>query len=48
MVIEGCDTVNMSYKGKEMSVYALAVDKMNDLAILKAEIIPSKVYPRSN
>ena len=44
-VIEGCDTVNMSYKGKEMSVYVLAVDKMNDLAILKAEIIPSKVYP---
>ena len=43
-VVDGCDTVNLTYKGKEVSADVLAVDKMNDLAILKADLTPSKVY----
>ena len=35
-------------KGKEVSADVLAVDKMNDLAILKADITPSKVYSVAN
>ena len=44
-VIEGCNTVKLTFKGKEVSADVLAVDKMNDLAILKADLTPSKVYP---
>ena len=44
-VVDGCDTVNLTYKGKEVSADILAVDKMNDLAILKADITPAKIYP---
>ena len=44
-VIDGCDTVKLSYKGKEVSADVLAVDKMNDLAILKVDIAPTKIYP---
>ena len=43
-VIEGCDLVKLSYNGKEIDTDVLAVDKKNDLAILKANIRPSKVY----
>ena len=43
-VVEGCNTVKLTFKGKEVSADVLAVDKMNDLAILKADITPSKVY----
>jgi S1-C subfamily serine protease len=43
-VIEGCDATTLSFKGKEIKADILAVDKMNDLAILKADITPSKVY----
>jgi len=43
-VIEGCDTTTLSFKGKEIKADILAVDKMNDLAILKAEVNPKKVY----
>ncbi|MDA9153027.1 serine protease [Candidatus Pelagibacter sp.] len=43
-VVEGCNTVKLTFKGKEVSADVLAVDKMNDLAILKADLIPSKVY----
>ena len=43
-VVEGCNTVKLTFKGKEVTADVLAVDKMNDLAILKADIIPSKVY----
>jgi len=43
-VIEGCDQVKLSYNGKEINTDILAVDKKNDLAILKANIRPSKVY----
>ena len=44
-VIEGCDAVKLTFKGKELSANILAIDKMNDLAILKADITPYKVYP---
>ena len=43
-VIEGCDTTKLTFKGKEVTADVLAVDKMNDLAILKANLIPNKVY----
>ncbi|MDB2652527.1 serine protease [Candidatus Pelagibacter bacterium] len=43
-VVEGCNTVKLTFKGKEVTADVLAVDKMNDLAILKADITPSKVY----
>jgi hypothetical protein len=43
-VVEGCNTVKLTFKGKEVSADVLAVDKMNDLAILKADITPTKVY----
>ena len=43
-VIEGCDATKLSFKGKEIEANVLAVDKMNDLAILKTNLIPSKVY----
>ena len=43
-VIEGCDATTLSFKGKEIKADILAVDKKNDLAILKAEVNPKKVY----
>lgn len=47
-VIEGCDVTTLSFKGKEIEIDILAIDKMNDLAILKANLIPDKVYPVAN
>ncbi|MDC0854828.1 serine protease [Candidatus Pelagibacter sp.] len=47
-VIEGCDANKLSYKGKIINTDTLAVDKKNDLAILKANMIPSKVYSVEN
>ena len=47
-VIEGCDNNKVSFKGKEIDSNVLAIDKMNDLAILKTNIRPSKVYPVAN
>ena len=44
-VIEGCDANKLTFKGKEIKADTLAVDKMNDLAILKTDLRPSKVYP---
>ena len=46
-VIEDCDSVKVSYKGDEINAKILAVDRANDLAILKAKINPSKAYPVS-
>ncbi len=43
-VIEGCDTVKVSFTGDEIKAKTLAIDKMNDLAILKSKITPLKVY----
>ena len=44
-VVEGCNEVKVSFKGKEIEAQVLAIDKMNDLAILKTNIEPSQVYP---
>jgi S1-C subfamily serine protease len=43
-VIEGCDAVKVSFTGDEIKAKTLAVDKMNDLAILKSKITPLQVY----
>lgn len=43
-VIEGCDANKLTFNGKEIKVDTLAVDKINDLAILKADLKPPKVY----
>ena len=44
-VIEGCDQNKLSFDGKEIKADTLAIDKVNDLAILKANLRPKKVYP---
>ena len=44
-VIDGCKVNKLSFKGKEVEASVLAIDKMNDLAILKASLTPPKVYP---
>ena len=46
-VIEGCDKNKLTFNGKEVEADVLAVDKMNDLAILKADLIPLEIYPVS-
>ena len=43
-VIDSCDIVKLNYNGTEKSAVVLAVDQINDLAILKTNIIPKKVY----
>ena len=43
-VIEGCNAVKVSFKGDEIEAKVLAIDKINDLAIIKAKIKPNKVY----
>jgi S1-C subfamily serine protease len=47
-VVEGCNTVKLTFKGKEVSADVLAVDKMNDLAILKARSYSIKSLFSSN
>ncbi len=47
-VIEGCDAIKVSYGGKEIKANTLAVDKMNDLAIIKSNINPKSVYSVAN
>jgi len=47
-VIEGCDTVKAHYKGRELDANVLFTDRSNDLAIIKANIKPEKVFPVSN
>ena len=46
-VIDGCNAVKVSFKGDEIEAKVLAIDKMNDLAIIIAKIKPNKVYPVS-
>ena len=43
-VIEGCDAVKVSFAGDDIKLKTLAVDKKNDLAILKSKITPLKFY----
>ena len=47
-VIEGCDINKLSFKGSQTKLKVLAVDKVNDIAILKADIKPNKFYNVSN
>ena len=47
-VIEGCDKVKVSFKGDEIDAKILAIDKINDLAILNSAIQPTQVYSVSN
>ncbi len=47
-VIEGCDIVKAHYKGRELDADVLFTDRSNDLAIIKANIKPEKVFPVSN
>jgi S1-C subfamily serine protease len=47
-VIQGCDENRLNFKGKEISSDVIAVDKTNDLAILKAEIKPPLVFSISD
>lgn len=47
-VIEGCKKVNAIFKGTEYLSKILATDRVNDLAILKTNIKPKKIYPVSN
>ena len=47
-VIEGCDINKLSFKGSQTEVKVLAVDKVNDIAILKSNTKPDVVFPVSN
>jgi len=46
-VVEECKAVKVSFKGKEVKASVLAVDRHNDLAILKTALNPNKVFPVS-
>jgi len=47
-VIDQCKAVKVNYKGDEIEAKTLAIDKTNDLAIIKAKINPAKFYAVSN
>ena len=47
-VIEGCDINKLSFKGSQTEVKVLAVDKVNDIAILKSTAKPDVIFPVSN
>ena len=47
-VIDSCDNVKAHYKGRELDVNVLFNDRTNDLAIIKANIKPEKVFAISN
>ena len=46
-VVEECDAVKVSFNAKEIQADTIAIDKFNDLAIIKSNINPSKVFPVS-
>jgi S1-C subfamily serine protease len=47
-VVEGCNAVKANISGKEIQTDIIAVDKINDLAIIKSKTNPSKVFPVSS
>jgi S1-C subfamily serine protease len=47
-VIDGCNTTKVSFQGNQVDAQILAVDKMNDIAILKTNIKPNSIFPISN
>jgi len=44
-VIDQCNVVNAYYKGDAKPLKILAIDRKNDLAILKAEVKPDDTFP---
>lgn len=47
-VISGCNIIKAIYEGEEHESELLALDKINDLAIIKSSIVPKKTYSVSN
>ena len=47
-VIKGCDINKLTFKGSQTEVKVLAVDKVNDIAILKSNTKPDVIFPVSN
>ena len=47
-VIDGCSIIKALHNGNEVDSKVLAVDKVNDLAIIKSKIKPKKVYSISD
>ena len=47
-VIDGCSTTKVSFNGNQLDTQIIAVDKMNDIAILKTNIEPESIFPVSN
>jgi S1-C subfamily serine protease len=47
-VIDGCSDMKAHSKGRVLTTHQIAVDKQNDLALLKAEEEPSHVFALSN
>ena len=47
-VIEGCKSTKASFKGKNYDAKIIASDKVNDLAIIKTDLRPSKIYAIEN
>jgi S1-C subfamily serine protease len=47
-VIDSCDNVQAHYKGKKVDTDVLFVDRANDLAIIKTNIKPKRVFAVSN
>ncbi len=47
-VIDGCTYIKAIYNGKEYNSQVIAVDKVNDLAFIKSDIKPKKIYAVSN
>ena len=47
-VVDSCNTIKVTFKGNEIDAKTLAVDKMNDIAIVQANIKPKSIFPVSN
>lgn len=47
-VIDQCNIVKVTFKGKTQKTKVIAIDKVNDIAIIKANIKPNKFYAVSN
>tara|TARA_X000000950_G_scaffold152633_1_gene187644 strand:- start:127 stop:1317 length:1191 start_codon:yes stop_codon:yes gene_type:complete len=47
-VIDSCDVIKVHYKGRELNSDVLFKDRTNDLAIIKSNIKPNRVFPVSN
>ena len=47
-VVEACNAVKVNFKNRETETVIIAVDKANDLAIIKANITPNKIFPVSD